>query len=311
MVSSPQNLRQVRVIDPILTTVVQGYTNMEFVGDALFPPVPVQVSGGQILEFGKEAFRLYSARRAPGSATKRIQFGYLGKPFALKNDALEAPVPREFLRDANVVPGVDLGTRAVNTVMRSLSLAKEVEQAGLALDPNNYDGTHKIALAGASKWSDPTSLPITQIDSYREAIRSSTGMYPNTLLLSAVAFNALKNNPSVIDRIKYVQAGIITADLLASLLNLQKVVVGAAVSSDDAGTFGDVWGNNAVLAYTPMGPSTMEQPSYGYTYTMEGHPLVEVPYYENNSKSWIYGVGYERAPVLSGITSGFLIQNPN
>ena len=37
--------------------------------------------------------------------------------------------------------------------------------------------------------------------------------------------------------------------------------------------------------------------------------MVEVPYYDNNAKSWIYGVGYERAPQLTGITAGFLIQN--
>lgn len=305
----PLSTNQVRVIDPILTTVVQGYKHPERVGHHLFPGVPVQISGGQVMEFGKESFKLYNARRAPGGTTKRIQFGYLGKPFSLVQDSLEAPVPREFVRDASV-PGINLGSRAVNTVMQSLTLTLENDQAALAINAANYDASHKVALAGTAKWSDPAGKPMTDIDAGREAIRSTVGIYPNVLLLSATAFNALKNNPSITDRFKYTNAGAITEDMLARLLSVAKVVVGSAISFNDAGVSTDIWGNNAVLAYVPASPSGMEEPSYGYTYTMEGNPLVEVPYYDNTNKSWVYGVNYERVPVLSGITSGYLIQTP-
>ena len=304
------NPSAVRVINPILTTHVQGYKQPGLVGQSLFPRVPVEVSGGQILEFGKESFKLYNPRRAPGAGTKRISFGYLGKPFSLFNDALEAPVPREYLRDASVVPGIDLGTRAVNLVMRSILLGQEVAQAALALDAAQYDANHKVALLGAAKWSDPASDPIAQMDTYKEAIRSSIGINPNTLTLSAVAFGALKTNVKVREQFKYTTADSITAQMLAKLFELERVEVGGAVAADDAGAFTDVWGNNAVLAYVPTNPSGMEEPSYGYTYTMAGHPLVEEPYYDNNAKSWIYGVGHEAAPVLSGITAGYLVQNP-
>jgi len=300
----------VRIINPILTTVAQGYIQANLVGHALFPRVPVEISGGQILQFGKEAFKQYSRRRAPGAGTSRITFGYLGNPFTLLNDALEAPVPREYLRDAKVMPGIDLATRAVRLVMSSLALGLEIDQAALALTSSQYDANHQIALTGTAKWSDPTSLPITQIDTYKEAIRTSTGINPNTLLLGNPAFLALRTNPQIQNQFKYTSADSITVEMLARAFDIEKVVVGKAVTASDADVISDVWGNNAVLAYVPTAPSGLEEPSYGYTYTMTGHPLVEEPYYDNNAKSWIYGVGYERAPVLSGITSGFLIQNP-
>lgn len=299
-----------RVINPILTTHVQGYRQPDLVGDALFPTVPVEVSGGQVLEFGKEAFMKYATRRAPGSGTKRIAFGYLGKPYALLNEALEAPVPREYLRDANLVPGIDLATRATNLVMKVLLRAKEEEQAALALNAANYDANHKIALAGTDKWSDPASDPISQVEDYKEAVRASTGVYPNTLLLSAQAFRAMKTNPKIKEQFKYTTPDAITADMLKALFELDRVAVGKGVNATDAGVFSDIWGNNAVLAYVPLTPSGLEEPSFGYTYTMTGHPLVEEPYYDNNAKSWVYGVGYERVPVLTGITAGFLIQTP-
>lgn len=305
-----QTLPQVRVVDPILTSVVQGFKHTELVGNMLFPSVPVTVSGGQVLEFSKESFKIYNSRRAPGSATKRLRFGYLGKPYALSNHAVEVPVPREHLRDASVQPGIDLGTRAVNLGRRNQLLELESEQATIAIDAANYDVNHKIALAGASVWTDTVnSDPTADIETAKEQVRASIGVYPNRIVLSALAFKAAKHHPKITDRFKYTSAQSISTEMLAQLWGVQSVSVGGAVVADDAGAFSDVWGNDVVVAYAPGASAGMEEPSYGYTYTMNGHPLVETAYFDNNAKSWIYGVGYERAPVLTGITAGYLIQN--
>lgn len=299
-----------RIIDPILTNVAQGYKNAEFVGNVLFPRVPVFASGGQIIEFGKEAFLNYNLRRTPGGATKRIQFGYLGKPFALLQDSVEVPVPREHMRDAAAVPGIDLGTRAVGLGMKVVTKSLEVDQAAIATNANNYDANHKLALAGATKWSAATGTPTADINTAREAIRSSVGIYPNVALLSAVAFNAVINNPNVMSRFQYTSHDVITEEMLAKLWNVEKVIVGKAIGMTDASVASDIWGNSAILAYTNLGSQNAEEPSFGYTYTMEGNPLVEQPYWDNATKSWVYPVNFERVPVLSGITSGFLIQTP-
>lgn len=301
--------QQVRVVDPVLSQVALGYRHPEHVGMYLFPPVPVQVSGGQILEFGKESFRLYNSLRAPGAATKRVQFGHQGKPYALANHSLEGQVPREHLRDASRVPGVDLATRAVRSVMATMSLALEYEQATLARDASQYDADHKVDVSSAP-WSDAENGdPAGDIEAGKEAIRASVGIYPNTLLLSAKAFAACKRHPAVVDRVKYTSRDSITPEMLAQMWDLQRVVVGRAIVFSDDGQSIDVWGDDAILAYVPEAPAGMEEPSYGYTYHMEGHPLVEEPYYDANAKSWIYPVTYERAPVLTGITSGYLIQH--
>ena len=301
---------QIRVVDPVLSKIIQGFQHVEHVGFNLFPSVSVQVSGGQVLEFGKESFKFYKSRRAPGTNTNRIQFGYLGKSFTLVQDALEGTVPREFLRDANIVPGVDLGMKAAKSVQRSLLLGLENDQAVLATTAGNYDSDHKTELTGTDKWSDGGSDPAGDINAGKEVVRSSVGIYPNTLLLSAKAFNAVKEHPKVVERFKYTSKDSVTPNMLAGLWDLKKVVVGKAIGFNDAGASIDIWGNNAVLAYVPASSSGMEEPSFGYTYTMQNHPLVEKPYYENNAKSWIYPVTYERIPVLTGILSGYLIQNP-
>lgn len=306
----------VRIVDPVLTNVAQGYANQDFVGGKLFPRVPVAVRGGQIIEFGREAYRLYSLKRQAGGRTARIQFGYLGKPFALVQDAVEAPVPREHLGDAAITPGLDLGQRAVNVAMRAVALSLEYEQAALATTAANYGAGSKVTLAGATKWSAATGTPLIDVDSAREAIRTQCGMYPNVMVLSPLAFNACKNNPAVVSRFQYngmtaPDGTGVTAAMLAGLFNVAEVVVAGAISFSDANVASDIWGNNAVLACVGLGGIGAELPSYGYTYALDGNPLVEAPYWDEATKSWIYGVTYERLPVLSGISSGYLIQNPN
>ena len=51
----------------------------------------------------------------------------------------------------------------------------------------------------------------------------------------------------------------------------------------------------------------MGAPSYGYTYMLDGYPMVEVPYFDRNAKSWIFPVTRAEAPVLASASAGYLI----
>ena len=251
---------------------------------------------------------LYNARRAPGASTRQIDFGYAGKPYELVQDSLEGKIPREIAREAANGPGIDMGMRGVSIVMQSLTLTLEYDQAALAVDPDNYDEEHKIAIPTGNKWSEDTGKPIDDVEIARQAIRTSCGVYPNVMVAGPAAYSSLKNNKQVTDRFR--NSDVITADLLAALFELEGVVEGKAVVAADDGTFSDVWGNAVVLAYAPKNPSGFEEPSYGYTYTMKDNPFVEAPYWDGNKKSWIYGVTFERSPVLTGVSAGYLVQTP-
>src|SRR5699024_6709839 len=174
---------------------------------------------------------------------------YEGKPFALVQDSLEGKVPIEHLQDANAVPGVNLGTRAVNSVMQILTLAVEIEQAEVALNASNYGTNNKIALAGDSRWDHKDSDPAAQLREYGEAIRSAIGLRPHTWTLSASGFNALAEHPKILERFKYTSSDSVTKEMLARLFNLRRVEVGEAVYMNEGSSeMQAVWGNDAVLA---------------------------------------------------------------
>lgn len=316
----PQNLNQTRVVDPILSGHARGWRQATLVGRALFPIASVPAYGGKVIEFDKSAFRLVNSRRAPGAATKRITYGHEGKPYAVVPSALEAQVPREQMKDASAVPGINLAQRAVNIVLRSLNLEHEYSCAQIANNAANYDSNHKVTLTGTDRWTSPDSTPVDDVLDAREAIRTSIGMYPNTMEISARALTALKRHPDILARAP-TNNGVVTVtmELLRAVFEIQNIVVGAAtISAGDAGdTLGDVWGENVVLAYVSESGGGItgdaeerannEEPSYGYTYEIDDHPMIEVPYWDNSTKSWVYGVSWDNSPQLTGMTAGFLI----
>jgi hypothetical protein len=300
---------QARVVDPILTTVAQGYQNNEMVGSILFPRVNVAQRAGKIIQFGKESFQDYDSARAPGTNIKRINVGYSSSNYGIVDYALDAVVPTELMQEAAAVPSISLSSASVRTVQDSLALRLEVEQAALATTAGNYGAGNKTTLSGTSQWSDLTnSNPISDIENAKDAIRASTGKMPNVLVISHPVLKALRQHSKVIDRTKYTGRDVPTLELLAALFGVDKVVVGSAIKATDAGVFSDVWGKSAVLAYTNMsGISDAGRPTYGYTYTLGGYPFVKPARKDENIDSWIYGVADAVQPVIASATSGFLI----
>lgn len=301
---------QARVIDPILTTVAQGYKNGDMVGMNLFPYVPVGQRGGKIIQFSREDFRLYNTGRAPGASTKRVQFGYQGASYALDQHALEAVVPWELQGEASAVPGIDLAKGALSKTQDIIALRLEKAQADLATTAGNYAATNKTTLSGTSQWSDysGTSNPVKDVETAKEAIRQQIGKRGNTVLVAASVLASLRNHPIIIDRIKYTGRDVVTTELLAALWGVQRVVVGDAVYEDATGALVDVWGKYVVVAYTELGSmADMGRPSYGYTYRLGGYPIVEQMYQDRNAKSDIYPVTDEVAPVQAATSAGYLI----
>lgn len=302
---------QARVIDPVLSEIARGYINNELIGSALFSPVSVGQRGGKVIQFGKEHFQLYNTARAPGSRIARIQSAYGSQSYALEDHSIAEGVPVELMEEAGAVPGIDLGRAAVMRAQNIIGLRLEFQQATLATTAANYAAANKVTLSGTSQWSDLTtgvSDPVKDVEAGKEAVRAQIGRRPNTLVIGALVMAKLKQHPKIIDRIKYTGRDVPTTDLLASLFDVQRVLVGDAVYVDASGVMTDVWGKSAVLAYTDTsGVGDAGSPSFGYTYRLRGYQMVEPARYDADTRSWVYGVHDSVAPVIAGAEAGYLI----
>lgn len=307
---SQPNLSQARLIDPILSEVARGYTSQKAAAaNVLFPVVPVTKSAGYIMSFGPESFKLVSTARAPGANTKRIQVEYGKEKYSLAEHRLEAIVPRELIREASGVPGVDVVAMNIRAVQDRMALEREKQAADLARDAAQY-GSNAETLSGTSQWSDPASDPFTDIMDAKETIRTGTGEEANVLTLAPKVLTALRTHPKVLDRLSTAaDRPPATLAQLAALFEVAQIVRAAAVYHDGSALV-DVWGKDAVLAFTTAkSAQQMGSPSFGYTYQLVGHPFVEEGYQEHNQASWAYPVSDAYQPVLAGAAAGFLIKN--
>jgi hypothetical protein len=303
---------QARVIDPILSTVAQGYSQNDLVASALFPTVDVTQRGGKILQFGKESFQLFNGVRSPGENTKRLRFGYLGTPYSLSDASLEGQVPTETEQEAMAVPGINLGQQAIYVVSSAMATSLEKASADLARNASSYGSNNKTTLSGTSQWSDfsGTSDPIKDVEVAKNAVRGQIGKKPNTMIVGSATMTYLRQHPKIVDRIKYTGRDVATNELLAALFGVARVFEGESIYATDAGVITDIWGKDVVLAYTNISDAqSYGLPSYGYTYTLQGYPQVEEPYYDRNAKSWIYPVTRVEAPVIAAASAGFLLIN--
>lgn len=297
-----------RITNPILTGIVQGYSNEAFVYTELAPHVMTPTRGGVTVKFGKEHFQVGGLVRAPGADAKRINFGYAGDPYSTIEHTLEATVERNASQEAAAVPGVNLASEAVTGVFEIIQNDTEYNVAAVLRNAANYGAANKKTLTGSDKWSDPSSDIIGQIRAAAEAIRAATGRKPNKLLVGAKLWNVMQDHPQIVGRISDNVTRIATPELAAAVLGLEKVVIGSAVHVTEKGEQVDTWGGDAILAYVTRNPA-MRNPNFAYTYLLEGNPLVEEPYYENSARSWIYGVTKEYAPVVACNDAGFLFKN--
>lgn len=309
------SLQQLKVVDPVLTSVVQRYTNQKFVGDYLFPRVYVDARSGRLIKWGKHNFAQYRTRRAPGSPTNRRTIGsYDGNNrFELFQDSIEVEVTREELEEVNAsqVP-FNLQREAVEASMASIMLNLEIEQASLATNPANYDPTHVNALGAPDQFDDPASSIIRLFQVASETIRRKTGQRPNVAVFSPQALLAACDHPEIRAYLAPTSSAKATIDDLARILGLERIYEGASVLIDPVDpteTFEDIWSNSVTIAIVPNNVISRKSLSYGYTYTLKNYPVAEEPYIDRNHKCWYFPATSERSPEITSIDAGYLMTN--
>ena len=97
-------------------------------------------------------------------------------------------------------------------------------------------------------------------------------MRPNVLILGQEVYSILRQHPDGLDRYKHTRQGIMTREMIATWLDVDRIEVGTAVHNtakegqDESMNF--IWGKNALLMFVTGSPSIRE-PSAAYTFQKE------------------------------------------
>lgn len=124
------------------------------------------------------------------------------------------------------------------------------------------------------QWDQSGSDPIQFIRGRCVDVAGKTGYRPNVVVFGALAYEAFINHPDVLDRIKFTQRGIVSSDIVAALLDVDKVVSPRAVANSahegQADNIAYIANQtNVMLAYAAPAPS-IQEPSAGYTFAYTG-----------------------------------------
>jgi hypothetical protein len=162
-------------------------------------------------------FRNEAQYRAP--ATESAGGGY-----NLTTGAYYAPVTAFHIDvDPQVRANTDIPLNADRDatifITQRLMLAREVQTLAQIMKTSTWKGSTSAGdITPSPQWDLANSTPIEDIVKQIWSIKQVTGRFPNRFVLGPRVWETLQNHDEVIQRIKYTQRGVITTDLLASLL---------------------------------------------------------------------------------------------
>jgi hypothetical protein len=258
-------------VDPVLAKISIAYTNPSYIADNIFPELQVDKRTGVYYVYDKQKFRITNDLRAPNTRSQEVEYGLTKATYGpLIEHSLAQGIPWEVRTEAVAPLNPDID--ATENVTEKIKLNKE-NDAFLQCS-NTSVVTQNVTLSGAQQWSDYTnSDPIADValavDTVKTAIMKPASQM--TLVLGYQVFSKLRNHPQILERIKYSQLGIVTADLLAAVFNVKSVLIAEAevntanVNQTDVMSF--LWGKNAWVFFTNDAPA-VRSISFGYTLQM-------------------------------------------
>ena len=323
-------------VDPILTTLAQGYMLPETnIANFIAPVVDTPTRAGRTLRFGKEAFAVNDFRRAYGANIPAVQSRFDSDPYALEQEVVAWELPEEVIENAGEGPAqVDLRAIETRNAMSRLMNAYEVTVSNAVGVTGNYEvataantalayGTWTLFAAaagglaspvptGPAEWSGATANPITDVLSMKRMVANHIGVRPNSAVIGSAVFDRLLTTEAIVDRIQFTSADSIDTDVIARYFGLERgirVAEGRKLETD--GTLSPVFPEDGILLFysplsasdsvMPAGGASAATPAFAYTYQLTGTPAVRPEYYIRERRVVRAEITVERAVNVTGL----------
>lgn len=226
-----------------------------FIGDQLFPEIPVGKQSDKYYEILKDGFLMrHDTLRSPKTEAKRVNFTVSSNSYYAENYALASENAMEDIINAD--DPVRLRENSVMLVQDGLRLDQEVRIANLVTSISNVGSG--VALSGADKWSDGSSDPVASVNTAHSFIRANTGLVANTAVIDWDTLMVVRRHPTILDLFKYTDGGEATDAQLMSVFKVSRMLVAQGVYNTAAegatASMSNIWGNYFGLFH--VGPGT-------------------------------------------------------
>ncbi len=206
----------------------------DYIGSLVSPVVPVAHKSDTYHTYDRaDWFREAAERRAPGteSAGGGWRVGtdtYSCVPYAIHkdiDDPSRANADSVFSLDSEATEYV-----AEQLLMKyeNLVLTKLFESSAWTGSSTGADQTGVAAGPSTNEFlqfNDNASTPIEFFKRLKTEMHMKTGKMPNTLVVGPRVMDELEEHPDIAEKIKYTQKALVTAELIAGVLGIPKVLV--------------------------------------------------------------------------------------
>ena len=253
----------------VLSGVSVMYKNDSYIADQVLPVVPVKKESDLYYTYTRN-WRLPVALRAAGAEAAEVEWNVGSDTYSCIEYALKDLLPDRVRNNADKPLSMDADTTENLTDL--IQLGREKRVADVVFTSGNHGSTS--ALSGTNQWDDYAgSDPIGDVRTAMNTVHAASGKLPNTMVMGREVFIKLLDHPDVLERIKYTQKGKITVGILASLFEVDKILVGNALydssTVDASESLGYIWGKNVALIYAQQSPG-LKKVSYGYQFQSRG-----------------------------------------
>ena len=256
-------------VDAALSQVSIAFRNSGYIARDIFPQVQVSKQSDKLFTWTRDFwFRNHVQQRAPSALYPEGGLELSTQTYFAIIYHLAHGLPDEVL--ANQDAAVDLATAAAEWLADQFLLNAEIQWAADFF----ITGVWGTSNTPGVNWDDlANSDPILDVDTGRQTIKRNTGVFPNTMVVSQKVWDeGLKEHPLLLDKYKHTQRGVLTTDLVAAALGIDRLLVGSAsqnTAKEGAAFVGaNIYGNDALYLFVPPSPGLLT-PSAGYTFTWD------------------------------------------
>ena len=229
-----------------------------FIGDKVAPKVKVTKMADKYFKFTRGNWRTTEDLRTSGNPSNRSVSPSLSTDsYLIEQRALHDIVGYDEIEEADspLEPKQD----TVSDLMEQLNINREKRIADSVFVTSAV--ADYTSLAAASQWGYTSSTtPIEDLDERFDAVLKNIGKDVNQVTMGKEVFTVLKNHADILERIKYTQKGIVTEDLLAAILDVDRVLVGKSVYmttgegvASESTSF--IWGKNVLCQHVAPRPA--------------------------------------------------------
>jgi len=256
-------------IDRALTNISLRFTNAAFIGETMFPVLPVKKESDKYFTYGKEHFRRHGTLRANGARSNEYVWTVSDTSYQCEEYALHTPVTDREKKnaDAPIKPDID----ATESLTDAIKLDWEVRYQTLAGAAASFATGHSAT--PTIRWDAANATIALDVKLGQETIRQAIARYPNYIFIPSLVAMYMSEDDEIKEIIKYTHSDLLKVKpgswVLPPMLWGMKVVVAMSIqdTANEAQeeSLSDIWSDNVVMAYINKGPG-LKKLSWGYTF---------------------------------------------